>query len=373
MIEVLLVITILAILAGMGVMTLRHQAERNVAAKNALEMQGVLQAAMSYNVDHQEWPASSSCNNSDFSACQDTPVTCSVSSLQQTADFVTGYLPNSKYTTSTGQAICWSTATNSEGHPDALNANRFWVEMKVPGLGAERLLTARRIAAKLPGAVVTDTLYNTSPNSVCTTSSTDCYVRAEVSQPGAAGNEAAGTHIVGTGVCDPLTGSDSTRGSGPCYQNEVEPLVQTGSDSTIKCSYSYKTFAQEPDFGYGVTFHCPTGQVGYIHASPGYFYSGYVGQSSVEAPILEGMYVVHDSSSPGPCTKISIAANEYHCDFTIVAQVIDTTTIPYSVKNNVNRSGNSAKYRDPQNGCAGANYVVYCVKPEAVATKASSY
>ena len=371
MIEVLLVITVLALLAGMGVMALRHQAQRDIAAKTALEMQGVLQAAMAYNVDHQTWPVPSSCDPSDFDTCKTAAISCSVNSAQASGDFVQDYLPNEKTTTSTGQTICWSTATDSSGNPAELNTNRFWVEMKVPGTGAQRLLMARRIAAKLPSAVVTSTLYNTTPLAECADDSDACYVRTEVSQPGPVSNEEAGTHIVGTGSCNPIVNPINPEGNTPCYQGT--DLEQTGSDASLVCKYNA---SETSNFVYHIEFNCPAGQVGYVHASTSHLYAGYVGRFGELTPLIQRLYVADQTSTPQPCAAVAGSENRFACALTVVAEAINGNNLePYSIKNNsltatqtVSAAPRHLVIKDQivptvQDGCVGLNYIVYCKKP----------
>lgn len=344
MIEVLLVVTVLALVAGLGVMTLRHQEDRSQVDQTALEMQGVLQAALAYNVNQQEWPAAyGSIKSTDPAACDEK------APGEPNKSFIDTYLPNKSYTSNYGATFCWSAGKVQDDKVD-LHAPLFWVAVKVPGKGAEMLNYANRLTARLPSAVaVTDP--TAADPSACTADSPQCWVRSEVAQPGAGSSEESGTHVMGVGSCNPLVGNDP---SDPC--SGVTQFNQAGSQSSLSCSYVQNT---GPDyFQYHVKFSCPVGEVGYVTATPAHWFLGTIVKNvgGSLSPDLNRMYV--QGAQPIKCADDPSTSNGFDCTVNVYAYAYDEANDLFSINHNTTRK---MAYTA---GCVGADYTAVCVKPE---------
>ena len=179
LIEMMLVIAVIAIIASFSLMMYQKTAETARIDKAALEMQHILEAALAYNVDKKHWPKANNAND------------CSSTSPDVSDFFVKHYIPNQDARSSYGSYFCWSVV---DGENDDNSQRLFWVAMKVP---KNHKALADRLAARLPNAIATS-----DPNQVtkqaCNTS--DCYVRAEVVQPGAT-SSAKGGMLVAAGNC----------------------------------------------------------------------------------------------------------------------------------------------------------------------------
>lgn len=192
LIELLLVITLLAVMASIGIRSYRAHMQSKRIDRAAIEMQQVLEAALDYNVVTLNWPA----NNNDLP-------NCNADTKPELSSFISRYLPNGQVENSFGHHYCWA-ATGGDRQTKAL----FWVAIAVPN---QDVNMAKRIAARLPNAITT-----ADPNSLQTIpppcNSNHCYVRAEVSRPGtmnskkrfiwvAAGNCKTGETIQSVGTC----------------------------------------------------------------------------------------------------------------------------------------------------------------------------
>lgn len=182
----MLVIAVLAVIASISITTYRSKMQTNRANKVALEMQQVLQAAQSYYSTNTagEWPA----NNANLSEG------CDPSTNPDLQPFVQNYLPNANTTSSYGDHYCWAEAGDN-------NNALFWVAVKVPG---NDVAIAKRIAALLPNAVITNDPAQTTPGDCNDSDGSACYVRAEVTKTGV--STAVGETVAAVGVC-PSSGS----------------------------------------------------------------------------------------------------------------------------------------------------------------------
>jgi len=221
LIELMLVIAIMALITSFGVMMVRKHAESERLNKTALQMQGILQAAMAYDVDQDDWPDELPCDGSGT-----------------VTDLFLQYLPNQTVQSNFGGNYCWGTNASHK---------LFWVALKFPG--TDRLMV-ERIAAQLPNAyAVTDPDTNNPKNDLCETDSSDCYVRAEIAQPGITSNQQAG-HIVGSGDCKPISGTQPGSSEGTqCVQGSV--------DSNL-------------DQVYAIDFSCQPGEQGGLIVMPNF-------------------------------------------------------------------------------------------------------
>ncbi len=218
LIEMMLVIAVIAIIASFSLMMYKKYSETARVDKVAIETQHVLEAALAYNVDHQAWPAEN--NGSD----------CSTTAPDKNEPFVKNYIPNQNTQSTYGSYFCWDKAGSSAGE----SKNRlFWVAMKVPGAS---LTLAKRIAARLPNAITTSELQQTEEQTTapaCTTSS--CYVRTEVVQPGASSNTSSGSgSIIASGNC-PTT---NTNGVNANKNSSTCTLLDDNNESEYEISFN---------------------------------------------------------------------------------------------------------------------------------------
>jgi len=190
LIEMMLVLAVIAIMAMLALKTYQSSAITTRIDKASVEMQHILEAALAYNVDHQKWPDAH--NEGD---CEITPPDVNNA-------FVESYIPNQEAKSSYGTYFCWSAISGTDNNNNDSNNNTtnnqrlFWVAMKAPD-GDEKI--AKRIAARLPNAIVTADLTQAQAEP-CGMS--DCYVRAEVVQPGTTSNGQGGSGmVIATGDC----------------------------------------------------------------------------------------------------------------------------------------------------------------------------
>jgi prepilin-type N-terminal cleavage/methylation domain-containing protein len=158
LIELLFVIAILGVLASLGVSMMQKRTENFKVQRTALQMQHILQAGMSWNVD----------NNGDWPDCGDTK--------DNNSDFYKNYIGDNIITVPWGTEYHWC-RTDKYPTPEG---DRFYVDAKAPDN-----ITAKHIAALLPSAdICTD---NSNHNGPCDVdSNTGTWVRGYVNIPGQA-------------------------------------------------------------------------------------------------------------------------------------------------------------------------------------------
>ena len=149
----------------------------------------------------------------------------------QTNTFVTNYLPNANAASPFGNDYCWS---QTGGTTNRL----FWVAVEV--LGSDSVTLATRIAGHLPNAVATSDPTQPNPPPTCSSGS-PCYVRAEITVPGASTNVVSNLTVAATGDCKtgqtiPNTGGGSCVNSGtaagyPLYQ--ISFAACTGAEQPV--------------------------------------------------------------------------------------------------------------------------------------------
>ena len=133
LIEVLLVIVILAVITSMGINMYRRHAQAFRVDKIAIEMQHVVEAALSYNVHNSgNWPAPASSPATDL--CNGT------TPIPTGNSFIDDYIPNGQYgvESSLGTNFCWDQHSGTQ---------RFWVALKLPNADtvAPMFLTENKI------------------------------------------------------------------------------------------------------------------------------------------------------------------------------------------------------------------------------------
>lgn len=173
LIELLLVLVLISIMLGFLVLGLRQHAENARINKSALEIEQVLQAAITYNANTGKWP-----DDNVTQPCTPNP----------DSDFVKGYLPNAQIQSSLGYYYCWG----ARGSDKQL----FSVVLQVPDNSAN---FARQLAAHLPNAIITDDP-NSDASKDCTDAEKPCFVRTEVAA-NVSNVQSAGMLLVGAGNC----------------------------------------------------------------------------------------------------------------------------------------------------------------------------
>ena len=280
---------------------MRKQAQDTRTNKGALEMQNVLQAAITFINTTGKWPVTYACNSNS------TP----------DPNFI-GYLPNGDYQSNFGANFCWSVDNGS--------VVRFWVALPLPG---SMYKIAQQIAAQLPNAyAVTDPNTTAPKNNLCTGAESICYVRAEVAQTAASSN---GGGIVATGYCKPpaVTGGSA--------------VTVRGSAANVSCTYINPIGpGNNPETTYTITFPCPSGR-GNVVIIPNYLYVGTLAEgyqySLTLLKLLPDDNNLQCNTNSGGLTqcRVSIIANN------------DLTSDPSILNSN----GGEAGY-------IGATYIGYC-------------
>ncbi len=255
LIELLLVVTVLALIAALAVKTYRDKAQTDRINIAALDVQHVLEAGMAYNVANAgSWPEANST----------TPCV----KANTTDTFTTDYLPNSSNQSNYGTYFCWSGDDPTYGKQ---KAKRFWVAMPIIDNDLTTATnTAKRIAARLPNAVATGNPSDSSATpSPCTTSA--CYVRAEVSVPSAS-STLQNTYIAGSGNCDP-----SIANNGGVDGDGHQPGIGTGvfcRRTTLGEQFDAAKSAYPGDDSlsqYEIGFQCKPAETPYVNVTPNFF------------------------------------------------------------------------------------------------------
>lgn len=225
LIEMLFVIALIAVIASFAIATYRSHAQTERIDKAAIEMQQVLEAALTFHAINHHWPE----NNNQIPQCYPNQ-------NPRLRNFIQHYLPNSNVIDNFGKPFCWG----SRGGNDRIKA-LFWVAISVPNQNENM---AKRIAARLPNAIVTSEPNRLSvPAPPC--NPMGCYVRAEVPRPGAQVNE---NHdfFVSSGVCK--------------TSQKIITKQSICEDTNVPGQQIYK-----------ITFRaCPTGMVPQVVAAPNF-------------------------------------------------------------------------------------------------------
>jgi prepilin-type N-terminal cleavage/methylation domain-containing protein len=268
LIELLLVITIIAIMSSVSIMVYRDHHQTQRIEKASLEMQNLLEAAMAYQVDQSSWPDS---NDASLSTCS--------SEVPASNTFIESYVPNQTTLSSLGHYYCWA--------PQASTSHLFWVAVKAPNNNYQ---LAQQIAAILPNAVATTDPTESSPT-LCSNSDEACYIKAEVAQPGTS-----------------ITATNSLAGVGNCIPNENT----AGSAANMNCNYIGPTGTEPRPVEYTITFECPTGSEGSVTSAPNFL--------TVDAA-KQGYYTVQTlNSSTKICETTTVdSANEVTCTIDVNA------------------------------------------------------
>lgn len=212
LIELLLVLALITVMLGFLVLGLRQHAENARINKAALEIEQVLQAAITYNANNGKWP--------DDNFAQ--PCTPSLDS-----DFVKSYLPNAQVQSSLGYYYCWS----ARGSKKQL----FSVALQVPDNNAN---FARQLAAHLPNAVITDDP-NSDTSKDCVNAEKPCFVRAEVAA-NVSNTQSAGMLLVGAGNCAKGAEENQVQDRENCEYVRQENQTEIFAISFPACPQNYE-------------------------------------------------------------------------------------------------------------------------------------
>lgn len=314
LIELLLVIAVISIIAALGLMTYRRHFITTRLDKVSIGMQHVLEAAMAYHVDKGEWPDARDCD----------------SDASDTSDFVTDYLPNANYRSNFGDDFCWSDAG---GDPTTSSNNKplFWVAVKVPDTKDSNNPVANRLAARLPNAILTSAP-TTDVNLAPACDEDNCYVRAEITVPGASSNSASNNGMDLTAV-------------GTCQANQV---VSSSTGSTCSGATTADTTAGQ---AYQITFNaCPAGKTPQLIVEPNFIQ---LPNSPAGYPIVSMKADGQDIGTTGSaCTSTPDASNHETCYGSVSVTVCAAGNSPDHC--------NVIDIRD-RGGLEGMNYLVGCV------------
>lgn len=296
LIELLLVIAILSIIVSLGILQYRRAFQTNRVEKTAIGMQHVLEAALSFYVDKNEWP--------DALECGDTATA---------TDFIQDYLPNGETKSPMGASYCWQdTGAGTQPQQHRL----FWVALKVPGEADSARATANQIAARLPNAITTsEPTSDEQPAPSCTENA--CYVRAEVTVPGS-GSSSGGSNIVAAGSCQP--GETIHAGTASCHD------VSTASEQLYQIQFSA----------------CPASMQPALTITPNFVRSP---SSSL------GFYLTNlKAIQQGSCTTTPDGDGKESCPAQVIAETCKLDRKGHCQETDVKQLG----------GASGASYLVMC-------------
>ncbi len=314
LIELLLVVTVIALIAALSVKTYRDKAQSDRINIASLNIQHVLESGMSYNVANNGlWP------KKNWSPCN------SGANIDDTV-FVQNYLPNESNQSNFGSPLCW----NGDDPSDttlAQKAKRFWVAMSV-GSDQSSVNTAARIAARLPNAIITNDPSNESspPDNKCTEGQT-CYVKAVVSIPSASTTNNK-TYVSGAGYCDSnISHGTSQSGSGSGVSCQRTTLAtqfpeQASSDTNIDSLSQYE-----------IDFQCKAGEIPDVYVTPNFVrmdrYKGTAGGEKMNTSV-DPMFELSGAPEINPYpTSTTPARPPYYMDY---HQYCNPTTADGSVQ-----------------------------------------
>jgi prepilin-type N-terminal cleavage/methylation domain-containing protein len=178
LIEILFVITILGVMATLGLTLLQQNTVKTKIDKTALQMQQIFQAGLQYYSDQKStWPDA----NLPSPTYQNY---CSLSPLPKFCN----YLPVDSQNTPFGKFFYWT--------PVGVSATAQKFRICGPLVSKQ---IAQRIVSLLPGGRVSNACNNSLTIDTCSDSDPGCYPIAEVSTPSGGGSGGAGS-IVGFGT-----------------------------------------------------------------------------------------------------------------------------------------------------------------------------
>lgn len=317
LIEMMMVILVIALLASLGVMTYHRRLERMRINRVVFEMQHLLEAALAYDADYQQWPAAHDQTN------------CAIEAPRKQR-FVTEYLPNRVVQNGDGSYFCWGAGTSSaheegegnDDHPSRL----FWVAIKIP---TGQLALGRRVAARLTNAVVTSEL---NAPEVVPCLGGNCYVRAEVVQPAAVSHRVASDALMVVAIGDCPSTNDSAN----------------ANKESSNCTPVFSRVGS----AYRIAFHaCPSGMLARVTVFPNFIHFPPDNYPGVTVKDIEA------KRSADQCQILGGGADgtppREYCDILVRATTCTA------------KGPNRSKYLDiaqaEQTGSIGASYIVACI------------
>lgn len=291
LIEMLVVISLLAVIVSVFLINVHHQAESLQRNKVSLEIQGVLQAAIAFEDRYGSWPPAST------TACGvAAPLT---KRLQDSlSDFINYYLPNSSTHSSLGSSYCWSPDTSTSGL-----SQKFWVALQVPGTGANANRYARQLVTSLPDAEAVQDPASVLATPCSSAGSAPCYIKTAVFKSGAvAGQDSSDWTMAGFGQCDPSTTA--------AVPSEI------GSD--VACTYTNSGMGTSND--YDITFPCSSSETPGIQTMLNNVTLGAFDYSASDAGYYALLKQLHTTATNSSCShsvgggcecQVSVAGNMY--------------------------------------------------------------
>ncbi|TAK77652.1 MAG: type II secretion system protein [Gammaproteobacteria bacterium] len=257
LIEIMLVLVVVSMLIVMGVNYTQQQVLTNKIDKTVVDMQQILNGALTYYVQHSTWP----CPSGSTCRINDPTVFMPVGSLAANP-WGTGWTSSP----ASGYAVAQST-----------DGSIFYVFVSLPSSMTSLPAVAQTLTGKLPLSFLTSA-YSTAPTTLgsCTTGSS-CWVGASVTIPGQNLNNAGNISFAGlykTGGCVPVpTCPVDLKGNAMTAQVMVVPASVSGvydapsnnggtnctSSSQTGCSVNVYPLSSFTAFATGGTDNTPKG------------------------------------------------------------------------------------------------------------------
>lgn len=348
LIELLLVVAVISLIAALGVKTYRDKSESDRINIAALNIQHVLESGISYNVANKSlWP------KNNWNPCNSTAAN---SSPPQDENFVKNFLPNESNQSNFGTPVCWSGDGNPNDSTQEQKANRFWAALTT-GKDANAINLAKRIAARLPNAIITNnpSLESATPTNTCD-GVNSCYVKSVVTMPGASG-ENSPTYVAGMGYCDGAKSSEEKQDG----WNKETACTRT----TLGEQYPTKAgeYSGDNSMGqYAIQFACKPNEIPSVYITPNYLQ---MERSSTQTSPMYEIKVANNKRQDASGTIIPdcdppSANGQARCVVTLNATF---GSISDSGKNYITDVGCTDNYAGkgmcicPQNGCSGGGTV----------------
>jgi prepilin-type N-terminal cleavage/methylation domain-containing protein len=194
--EILLVMVIVGALIVMGTNFIQQRTTQARIDRTVMDMQQILNAAMSYYVANGSWPA-----QADSTAMGGTAIDGTLSSTSTLYQFRDTYLPKAA---TVGMPSPWPSSTKSPYYVmvSDVNSNLFYVYVQVrTGSHATSLAYAQAIAGRLPQGYVSDRVTSQgdppNPSVPCGSANKSCIAVSAVNIPGQNLNNATAVNFVG--------------------------------------------------------------------------------------------------------------------------------------------------------------------------------
>lgn len=335
LIEVLLVITVLAVVALFVVRGVREQASHTRLQKAAQEMQTMMQAVLYYEATHHIWPT-------------DHDATDCVSELPSN-EFTGDYMPTQHVSaddtgkeTVFGTNYCWH---GKQMDDETRSAAVF--QLYLPVVGSHACRQARQIAGMLPNAQAVPSMG--SVPAVCGDAK-QYFVQVELVPP--VSSSAA-------------VGSENFRTLGRCYPDDSVETPECGVEDIAVNSNSCCHIASSKPTQYRIQFaSCSVGEKPRVVFLPAYItYMHSKGSSHAAQTIFDRDYIYSAGSSdpengrvhnPDPSCEVDDESGQTVCTLTLGVGMNTYSSSPV-----VDMTNPPSSYHP---GKTGAVYMVSCVK-----------